>query len=90
MKKNFFTKRKIVTFYSKWRNTKFSTYPPKKYYDNHNTWNLIKTTIIVIFSITSDQVLLITATWLAVSESIQNTGHVASILAGNETIDLAI
>ena len=34
---------------------------PKKYYDNHDTLNLIKTTIMVIFSIiTSDQVLPIT------------------------------
>ena len=41
--------------------------------------------IIVIFSITSDQVLSIKAIWLAVSESIQNTGHVA----GNEAMDLA-
>ena len=39
----------------------------KKYYDNCNTWNLIKATIIVIFSITTDQVFSITATWLAVS-----------------------
>ena len=68
---------------------RYATYPPKKYYDNCNTWNLIKTTIIVIFSITSDQVLPITATWLAVSESIQSTEHVASVLAGNEAIDLA-
>ena len=67
----------------------YSTYPPKKYYDDHNTWNLIKATIIVILSITSDQVLPITATWLAVSESIHNTGQVASVLAGNEAIDLA-
>ena len=43
----------------------------------------------VIFSITSDQVLPIAATWLAVSESIQYTGHVASALGGNEAIDLA-
>ena len=50
---------------------------------------MIKTTIIVIFSITSDQVVPITATWLAVSESMQNTRHVASVLAGNEAIDLA-
>ena len=42
-------------------------YPPKKYYDNRNTWNLIKTTIIVLFSVTSDQVFPITATWLAIS-----------------------
>ena len=49
---------------------------------------MIKATIIVIFSITSDQVLPIAATWLAVSESIQNTGD-ASVLGGNETIDLA-
>ena len=68
--------------------TRGATYPPKKYYDNRNTWNLIKTTIIVIFSITSDQVLPIVATWLAVSESIQNTGHVASVLGSNEAIDL--
>ena len=54
-----------------------ATYP-KKYYDNRNEWNLIKTAIIVIFSITSDQVLPIAATWLAVSESMQNTGHVSS------------
>ena len=32
------------------------TYPPKKYYDNRNTWNLVKTAIVVIFSITFDQV----------------------------------
>ena len=52
---------------------------------------MIKTTIIVIFSITSDQVLpiTVTATWLAVSELIQNTRHVPSVLAGNEAIDLA-
>ena len=43
----------------------------------------------VILSITSDQVLPIAAIWLAVSESIQNTGHVASVLGGNEAIDLA-
>ena len=55
-----------------------ATYPPKKYYDNRNTWNLIKTKIIVIFLIKSDQVLPMTATWLAVSESIQNTGLVGS------------
>ena len=30
-----------------------ATYPPKKYYDNRITWNLIKTMIIVIYSITS-------------------------------------
>ena len=40
---------------------------PEKYYDNHNTWNLIKTTIMVIFSIAFDQVLPVTATWMAVS-----------------------
>ena len=50
---------------------------------------MIKTTIIVIFLITSDQVLPITATWLAVSELTQNTGHVASVLGGNKAIDLA-
>ena len=45
--------------------------------------------IIEIFSITSNQVLSIKVTWLAVSESIQNTGHVASVLAANEAINLA-
>ena len=45
----------------------YSIHRPKKYYDYRNSWNLIKTTNIVIFSITSDQVLPITATWLAVS-----------------------
>ena len=44
-----------------------STHPPKKYYDYCNSWNLIKATIVVVFSITSDQVLPITATLLAVS-----------------------
>ena len=52
---------------------------PKKYYDNHNTWILIKAMIKVIISITSNRVLPIAATWLAVSESIQNTGYVASV-----------
>ena len=36
-------------------NKTISTYSRKKFYDNRNTWNLIKTAIIVIFSITSYQ-----------------------------------
>ena len=43
--------------------------------------------IIEIFSIAPDQVLPITATWLDVSEAIQHTGHVASVLAGNKAIE---
>ena len=38
------------------------TRSPKKYYDYRNSGNLIKTTIIVIFSITSDEVLSVSAT----------------------------
>ena len=44
-----------------------STCSPEKYYDYRNSGNLIKITIFVIFSITSDQVLPITANRLAVS-----------------------
>ena len=43
------------------------TRSPEKYYDYCNSWHLIKAMIIVIFSITFDQVLPITATWLVVS-----------------------
>ena len=43
----------------------FNTSSWKKNYDYRNSWNLIKTIIIVIFSITSDQLLPITTTWLA-------------------------
>ena len=38
-----------------------ATCGPEKYYDNRNTWVLIKTTIIVIFSVAFDQVLSIGA-----------------------------
>ena len=60
------TKHKSINF-SFGKEKDSPTCSPEKYYDYRNSWNLIKITIFVIFSITSDQVLPITATRLAVS-----------------------